>query len=69
MTANAIGSGKLAGLVAAQNHDHVGHTAAGAPQGDLHPFALGEDAEADLSRLVGQRTISTGVGPWRPFQA
>jgi hypothetical protein len=26
-----------------------------APQGDLHPFALGEGAEADLTRLVGQR--------------
>jgi hypothetical protein len=24
-------------------------------QGDLHPFDLGEDAEADLTRLVGQR--------------
>ena len=40
-----------------------GHTAAGgqqvrkrfAPQGDLHPLDLGEIAEADLTRLVGQR--------------
>jgi hypothetical protein len=25
------------------------------PQGDLHPFDLGEIAEADLTRLVSQR--------------
>jgi hypothetical protein len=73
MAAIAVGTEKLAGPVAAQNHDQpvmvqpqraqrIGHTAAGgqqvrkrfAPQGDLHPFGLGEDAEADLTRLVGQ---------------
>ena len=26
-----------------------------APQGELHPFGLGENAEADLSRLVGHQ--------------
>ncbi len=46
-----------------QRAQRFGHTAAGgqqmrkrfAPQGDLHPFDLGEIAEADLTRLVGQR--------------
>lgn len=50
-------------MVPPQRAQLVGHTAAGgqrvrkrfAPQDDLHPFPLGEDAEADLSRLVGQR--------------
>ncbi len=69
MAAIAIGTGKLADLVAAQNHDQpvmvqlFGHTAACgqqmrkrfAPQGDHHPLDLGEIAKADLSRLVGQR--------------
>ena len=51
---------------AVQNHDQpvmvqsrraqrFGHTAAGTPQSDLHPFDLGEDAETDLTRLDGQR--------------
>jgi len=50
-------------MVQPQRAQRFGHAAAGgqkvrkryAPQGDLHPFALGEGAEADLTRLVGQR--------------
>ena len=74
MASIAIGAEKLAGPVAAQNHDQpvmvpphraqlIGHTPAGgkqvrkrfAPQGDLHSFAHGEVAEADITRLFGQR--------------
>jgi len=50
-------------MVQPHRAQRFGHTAAGgqqvrkrfAPQGDLHPFDLGEIAEADLTRLVGQR--------------
>jgi hypothetical protein len=51
------------GMVQPQRAQRFGHNAAGgqqmrkrfSPQGDLHPFDLGEIAEADLTRLVGQR--------------
>jgi hypothetical protein len=61
MAAIAIRTGKR--QVQPHRAQRFGHTAAWcqqvrkrcAPQRDLHPFDLGEVAEADLSRLVGQR--------------
>jgi hypothetical protein len=53
----------LVAMVQPQRAQRIGYTAAGgqqvqkrfSSQGDLHPLDLGEIAEADLTRLVGQR--------------